>query len=86
MKKHSEMSVEDYRDRLGAVLTLVRIYTHELANHLTVVQSVCEIASLDQQTSKDCIAPHLATLKNTSKKMFELTRKLSLLEIEYWDN
>ena len=40
MKKHSEMSVEDYRDRLGAVLTLVRIYTHDLANYLTVVQSV----------------------------------------------
>jgi len=82
--QYSEFNSENCRERLGAVLTLVRLYAQEIVNHTTVILLTCE---LDKDNSEQERQSHdnVDEISKAAKKIGAVAYKMSSLEAEYRD-
>jgi hypothetical protein len=80
MNINPETNAERCREQLGSVLTLVRVYTHELVNHLTVILSICEIARSEVQDPQVKEFATLERIEILARKMAGVTYSLATIE------
>ena len=71
----TEETYQYYRNKLTNVLKLVRVYSHELTEHATVIYSRMELA-LEEIMEDNPIRVHLKGIHESAKKVASLSEKL----------
>lgn len=80
--RYPEVPSENCREKLGAVMTLVRLYAQEIVNHTTVIVLSCEI---DKDKPRKEGPDNLDQISKSAKRIGAVAYKLATLEAEYRD-
>lgn len=82
---HADVNPEHYREKLAAVLALVRLYAHELVSHASVIILTCEAEKTEQRNSNEYLPSNLVNIASAAKKVGAVAHKLISLEAEFRD-
>jgi hypothetical protein len=75
VSEKTEQSYQYYRNKLTNVLKHLRIYSHELTEHATVIYSRMELA-LEETAEETPIRVHLQGIHESAKEVASLSEKL----------
>jgi hypothetical protein len=70
-----EKGYQHYRNKLTHVLKNVRIYSHQLTEHATVIYSRMELA-LEETVEENPLHVHLKGIRESAKEVASLSEKL----------
>lgn len=71
----TEQTYQYYRNRLTHVLKNVRVYSHELTEHATVIYSRMELA-LEETPEDNPVHAHIKGIHESAKEVASLSEKL----------
>jgi hypothetical protein len=75
VSQKSEKSYQYYRNKLTHLLKNVRIYSHQLTEHATVIYSRMELA-LEETVEQNPLHVHLKGIRESAKEVASLSEKL----------
>jgi hypothetical protein len=75
VSEKSEKNYQYYRNKLTHVLKNVRVYSHELTEHATVIYSRMELA-LEEVVEDSSLQTHLEGIHESAKEVAALSQKL----------
>lgn len=75
VSEKTEQTYQHYRNRLTHVLKNVRIFSHELTEHATVIYSRMELA-MEELMEDNPIRVHLKSIHESAKEVASLSEKL----------
>jgi hypothetical protein len=75
VSEKTEQSYQYYRNKLTNVLKHLRVYSHELTEHATVIYSRMELA-LEETVEENPVRVHLKGIHESAKEVASLSEKL----------
>lgn len=75
VSKNVQQNYQYYRNKLTSVLRNVRLYSHELTEHATVIYSRMELA-LEEVMEDNPLHVHLKGIHESAKQVASLSEKL----------
>jgi len=75
VSEKAEKNYQYYRNKLTHVLKNVRVYSHELTEHATVIYSRMELA-LEEVVEDSSLQTHLEGIHESAKEVAALSQKL----------
>jgi signal transduction histidine kinase len=75
VSEKTEQSYQHYRNKLTSVLKHLRVYSHELTEHATVIYSRMELA-LEETVEEDPVRVHLKGIHESAKEVASLSERL----------
>lgn len=75
LSENAERNYQYYRNKLTHVLKNVRVYSHELTEHATVIYSRMELA-LEEVAEDTSLQTHLEGIHESAKEVAVLSQKL----------